>query len=214
MVSKGNHPQMAQHFRLVNYYNLPTYIYTLCFHTRRIRRVCMNTRGLDLKPGVWILALLWLLIKCHNIMIEPFQPLSSDVYHPAAAPFGYLPRPEWPWGTEDQQLLCSVCLRHILIYIRYNPLKHGWSKFGSSGSSATSSIELKSFRSDQIACFNPSWIAGLQISFYNPLGCFFTTSDPAGQPAGSPYEVLTLLYTYPEGVQSGIFVIAAKCTRK
>ena len=163
----------------------------------------MNTRGLDLKPGVWILALLWLLIKCHNIMIEPFQPLSSDVYHPAAAPFGYLPRPEWPWGTEDQQLLCSVCLRHILIYIRYNPLKHGWSKFGSSGSSATSSIELKSFRSDQIACFNPSWIAGLQISFYNPLGCFFTTSDPAGQPAGSPYEVLTLLYTYPEGVQSG-----------
>ena len=29
MVSKGNHPQMAQQFRLVKYYNLPIYIYTL-----------------------------------------------------------------------------------------------------------------------------------------------------------------------------------------
>ena len=27
MVSKGNHPQVAQQFRLVNYYNLPIYIY-------------------------------------------------------------------------------------------------------------------------------------------------------------------------------------------
>ena len=27
MVSKGNHPQMAQQFRVVNYYNLPIYIY-------------------------------------------------------------------------------------------------------------------------------------------------------------------------------------------
>ena len=27
MVSKGNHPQMAQQFRLVKYYNLPIYIY-------------------------------------------------------------------------------------------------------------------------------------------------------------------------------------------
>ena len=27
MVSKGNHPQMAARFRLVNYYNLPRYIY-------------------------------------------------------------------------------------------------------------------------------------------------------------------------------------------
>ena len=27
MVSKGNHPKMAQPFRLVNYYNLPTHIY-------------------------------------------------------------------------------------------------------------------------------------------------------------------------------------------
>ena len=26
MVSKGNHPQMAQQFRLVKYYNLPRYI--------------------------------------------------------------------------------------------------------------------------------------------------------------------------------------------
>ena len=28
MVSKGNHPQMAQHFRLVKYYNLPRYLLT------------------------------------------------------------------------------------------------------------------------------------------------------------------------------------------
>ena len=28
MVSKRNHPKMAQHFRLVKYYNLPIYIYT------------------------------------------------------------------------------------------------------------------------------------------------------------------------------------------
>ena len=27
MVNKGNHPQMAQQFRLVNYSNLPRYIY-------------------------------------------------------------------------------------------------------------------------------------------------------------------------------------------
>ena len=27
MVNKGNHPQMAQHFRLVKYYNSPIYIY-------------------------------------------------------------------------------------------------------------------------------------------------------------------------------------------
>ena len=27
MVIKGNHPQMAQLFRLVNYFNLPRYIY-------------------------------------------------------------------------------------------------------------------------------------------------------------------------------------------
>ena len=26
MVSKGNHPQMAQDFRLVKYYNLPRYM--------------------------------------------------------------------------------------------------------------------------------------------------------------------------------------------
>ena len=27
MVNKGNHPKMAELFRLVNYYNLPMYIY-------------------------------------------------------------------------------------------------------------------------------------------------------------------------------------------
>ena len=27
MVNKGNHPQMAQRFSLVNYYNLPIYIH-------------------------------------------------------------------------------------------------------------------------------------------------------------------------------------------
>ena len=29
MVSKGNHPQMAELFRLVNYYNLPRYIHDI-----------------------------------------------------------------------------------------------------------------------------------------------------------------------------------------
>ena len=32
MVIKGNHPQMAQLFRLVNYFNLPRYIYIYNMH--------------------------------------------------------------------------------------------------------------------------------------------------------------------------------------
>ena len=35
IVSKGNHPQMAARFRLVNYYNLPRYIKHECHGSRR-----------------------------------------------------------------------------------------------------------------------------------------------------------------------------------
>ena len=37
MVSKGNHPQMALRFRLVNYYNLPRYIIIYIYIYRYIQ---------------------------------------------------------------------------------------------------------------------------------------------------------------------------------
>ena len=39
IVSKGNHPQMAQQFRLVNYYNLPRYIVILLLNMLQLPRI-------------------------------------------------------------------------------------------------------------------------------------------------------------------------------
>ena len=60
IVSKGNHPQMAARFRLVNYYNLPRYMFLLV--------VCLN---LELKNDERIIKITWIITCCFMILRCP-----------------------------------------------------------------------------------------------------------------------------------------------
>ena len=101
MVSKGNHPQMAARFRLVNYYNLPStmyvYIYIyICYVTTaplalggptvkdgRYPRAVLGHSHLDARGGmsrcVWEWGILgfW---PIHNVLKKVWQWLYMTIY--------------------------------------------------------------------------------------------------------------------------------------